>query len=147
MPSIGAVHKTSLLFVLGVAFVSAGCAPLPAPFAPESPLPAAAPTFEVVQDDGIQQEETMSAEVNENPIVAAAIKDLSKRLGVEASEIEVVSFEAVTWPDGGLGCPQPGMMYTQSMVDGSRTVLRVDGVEYTYHSGGSRGPFLCENPQ
>jgi hypothetical protein len=138
---------TSLSFVLGVALLTEGCAQLPAPSAPESPLPAAAPTLELVQEDGVQQEETMSAEVNANPIVAAAIKDLSRRLGVEARAIEVVSYEEVTWGDGSLGCPQPGMMYTQSLVEGTHTVLRVDGVDYSYHSSGQRAPFLCENPK
>lgn len=72
-----------------------------------------------------------------------AIADLAQRLDVDPDGIEVVSVDEVTWPDGGLGCPEPGMMYTQALVDGSRIVLRADGIRHEYHSGGSRDPFYC----
>jgi len=38
------------------------------------------------------------------------------------------------------------MGYLQTPVDGSLIELSVDGTTYRYHSGGARGPFLCENP-
>ena len=76
-------------------------------------------------------------------LVEIAKADLAARLGVDAASITVVTAEAVTWPDGSLGCPQPGMSYTQVMVDGARIVLAVGGEEYAYHSGGNRSPFLC----
>jgi hypothetical protein len=72
--------------------------------------------------------------------------DLMKRLGVEAAQVTVVSSDEVTWPDGSLGCPEPGMHYTQMLVPGNRTVLQVGGKQYEYHSGGQRAPFLCEHP-
>lgn len=78
------------------------------------------------------------------PPVEFAIADLAARLGVDESAIAIVYVEAVTWPDGSMGCPQPGMAYTQVLVDGMRVVLSVGGVEYAYHSGGDREPFLCE---
>ena len=76
--------------------------------------------------------------------VATAVADLASRLGVDASEVSVVSARMVTWPDRGLGCPQPGMVYPQVQVDGTKIELSVRGTVYAYHSGGSRGPFLCE---
>lgn len=79
------------------------------------------------------------------PLVEQAAADLAQRLGVERSAITVVSAQEVEWPDGSLGCPQPGMMYTQVMTDGTRIELAVGGTVYRYHSGGRRGPFLCEN--
>ncbi|GAA1594850.1 hypothetical protein GCM10009789_56150 [Kribbella sancticallisti] len=79
--------------------------------------------------------------------VEQAKSDLAGRLGVPVEAVTVVSTEEVTWPDGSLGCPQPGMRYTQVLVNGSRIVLTVDGKRYHYHSGGRRGPFLCTNPQ
>jgi hypothetical protein len=75
-----------------------------------------------------------------------AIKDLSGRLGISANEIEVVTEENVTWRDGSLGCPKPGMMYTQALVEGALIVLRAGGRDYSYHSGAGRPPFYCENP-
>lgn len=78
--------------------------------------------------------------------VEAAITDLAERTGQDADAISLVSFEYVTWNDGSLGCPRPGEMYTQALVDGSRTVLEVDDVTYDYHAGANGEPFLCENP-
>ncbi|TDW83866.1 hypothetical protein EV137_6669 [Kribbella pratensis] len=80
-------------------------------------------------------------------VVDQAKADLTKRLGVDAAQVSVVSSEDVTWPDGSLGCPEPGMRYTQALVPGNRTVLEAGGKQYSYHSGGHRAPFLCEHPQ
>jgi hypothetical protein len=77
---------------------------------------------------------------------ADAILALAARLGVSTDGIRVVSEENVTWPDGSIGCPQPGMSYTQALVDGRRVVLVHDGVEYHYH-GAQNGPlFYCASP-
>lgn len=80
-------------------------------------------------------------------LVDQAKADLSKRLEVPAAEVTLVSSEAVTWSDGSLGCPEPGMFYTQALVDGHRTVLEVRGQRYEYHSAAHRAPFLCEHAQ
>ena len=88
----------------------------------------------------IEQETTVPSTGSPTDI---AIADLADRLDVDPAEIEVVSVEEVTWPDGGLGCPEPGMSYAQALVNGSRIVLAVDGTEYEYHSGPRRDPFYC----
>ena len=75
--------------------------------------------------------------------VDIAVADLAARLDVDPSEIEIVSVEEVTWPDGSLGCPRPGMSYTQALVDGQLIVLAVDDTEYEYHSGRGGDPFYC----
>ncbi len=80
-------------------------------------------------------------------LVERARVDLAKRLGVTAEQIEVASVEEVTWRNTSIGCPQPGMMYAQRLVNGSRIVLRAGGAEYHYHSGGGREPFYCESPE
>ena len=76
-------------------------------------------------------------------LVALATADLSSRTGAGSSEITVVRAEAVVWPDGSLGCPQPGMEYTQAQVDGSLIVLEAGGTKYSYHGGGGTPPTLC----
>jgi hypothetical protein len=78
---------------------------------------------------------------------AAAINDLAKRLNVEAAEISVVSAEEVTWPDGSIGCPEPGMVYTQALVPGSLIVLEAGGKRYEYHGAAGKPLFYCENPK
>ncbi len=81
-----------------------------------------------------------------DPLIAKAKADLADRLGISADDIETVSAEAVVWPDGSLGCPQPGMEYTQVLVDGAKIVLYAQGKTWEYHSGGTRDPFLCSTP-
>lgn len=82
------------------------------------------------------------------PFAAAAVADLAERLGVDLDTITVARAENVVWPDGSLGCPQPGMAYTQVEAEGSRAVLIHGSVTYFYHGGeGNPGPFLCEDLQ
>lgn len=78
------------------------------------------------------------------PLVEQAKADLAARLGIAVDEITVVSAEAVVWPDGSLGCPQPGMAYTQVLVEGAKIVLWAEGRTWPYHAGGERSPFLCD---
>jgi hypothetical protein len=78
------------------------------------------------------------------PLVAqAAMLDLAEYLGVSIDVIDWVSYEEVEWPNGSLGCPQPGMSYTQAIVNGSLIVFEVNGVLYEYHSGAGQEAFLC----
>jgi len=81
-----------------------------------------------------------------DPAARPAVADLAERLGVDESAITVVSVDEVTWPDGSLGCPEPGMMYSQALEDGTLIVLEVDGTTYEYHGGVNRDPFYCEHP-
>lgn len=80
-------------------------------------------------------------------LVVQALVDLAGRLGVDPADVALASIQQVTWPDGSLGCPQEGMLYPQVLTQGSRIVLESGGKRYAYHSGGGRGPFLCENPE
>ncbi len=73
-----------------------------------------------------------------------AKEDLASRTGIAVDQIAVLEVQPVTWPDGSLGCPQPGMAYIQVTVDGLLIRLRAGDRTYEYHSGGSRAPFLCE---
>jgi hypothetical protein len=83
------------------------------------------------------------ADVIASALVQAAIDDLVERTGADRAAVEVVSVDEVDWPDGSIGCPQPGMVYTQAIVNGTRIVLRYDGLSYDYHQGGSRSVFYC----
>lgn len=78
--------------------------------------------------------------------LARAIADLANETSVDPSEIDVVAHDQVTWRDGSLGCPEPGMMYTQALVDGYRIVLLVNGQRVSYHGQGGTPPVRCDNP-
>lgn len=53
--------------------------------------------------------------------------------GLQRRQLEVRS-EAVTWPDGSLGCAQPGRVYTQALIAGWRLLVRGAGRKAVYHA-------------
>ena len=77
-------------------------------------------------------------------LLEKVITDLASRKNAARREISVTRSESVIWPDGSLGCPQPGEMYTQAPVQGYWIVLRWSGKEFDYRAS-SRGSLrLCE---
>jgi hypothetical protein len=71
------------------------------------------------------------------------LDDATRRTGLAKSALVVEDAVAVTWPDGSLGCPQPGMMYTQALVPGYRIRVRAGDELLDYHAS-RRGSFaLC----
>jgi hypothetical protein len=78
-------------------------------------------------------------------VVAAARADLAGRIGSEAAGGAVLlRSEAVTWPDGSLGCPQPGMYYQPIEVEGFQLVFDVDGTQHDYRATVGGNLFACE---
>lgn len=77
-------------------------------------------------------------------VVDLAVADLATRLGIDRSEVIVLTARATTWPDKSLGCPKPGMQYLQVLVDGALVELQSGGQTYSYHSGDDGKPALCE---
>jgi len=77
-------------------------------------------------------------------VVNTAKADLAQRLNLSAEEITVTGLEEVTWRNGALGCPKPGMMYTQSLIPGYKITLQAGEATYAYHGAAGQKPFLCE---
>jgi hypothetical protein len=77
-------------------------------------------------------------------LIEKAKEDLAQRLSIDVAEISLAEAKEVVWPDASLGCPQPGIAYKQIPQDGALILLQVGINIYEYHSGGSRGVFLCE---
>ena len=78
---------------------------------------------------------------------AIAATDLAERLGIEVSAITVGVVESVTWRDGSIGCPEPGMAYTQALVPGMRVILEFDGNLYYYHGTSADALSYCADPR
>jgi hypothetical protein len=78
--------------------------------------------------------------------VETATTQLAAALGIEATDVSIVSAVLVVWPDAGLGCPQPDQQYAAVLTDGAVIELEADGRVYRFHAGGDRGPSLCERP-
>lgn len=90
---------------------------------------------------------TSEDQMQDQQVVQAALSDLAARLGVAEEDIEVVEVRDVQWPDGALGCPEEGEMYTQAVVDGTQVLLGVDARIYDYHAGSDGEPFLCPSDE
>ena len=69
------------------------------------------------------------------PMVERIRADAAERVGVAPDQVKVLSVESVTWSDGSLGCPEPGLMYTQALVRGTRVRVDAAGTILLYHSG------------
>ncbi|GGK79056.1 hypothetical protein [Ornithinimicrobium pekingense] len=78
--------------------------------------------------------------------VVAATEDYAERRGVDVADVTVEGFAAVTWSDGSIGCPEPGMMYTQALVPGYQLVLGVDGQLASYHAAEGKPFSYCASP-
>ena len=76
-------------------------------------------------------------------LIRAALTDAAQRSGVDERMLKVISAEAVTWPDGSIGCPQPGMLYTQALVPGYRIRIDAGGRVLDYHAGRRGPPGFC----
>jgi hypothetical protein len=80
---------------------------------------------------------------NLRSIIAATKADAASGLGIQPDAVEVVRAESVTWSDGSLGCPKPGMSYTQALVPGYRVILKAGGQELDYHAAANGRFFVC----
>ena len=76
-------------------------------------------------------------------LVNRILEDAAARTGVSKEQLEVLSAEAVTWSDGSLGCPAPGMNYTQALVAGYRVRVCAGPGVLDYHADSKGRFFLC----
>lgn len=113
----------------------------------DSPVPAATATASAAASTATSGAGSIEPQLMGLPQVELAKADLAGRLGVAPVDIMVATVRAVTWPNGGLGCPQPGMVYAEVLVEGLFIQLTYSEQVYNYHSGGMEPPFLCEQAQ
>lgn len=78
------------------------------------------------------------------PLVEQVVADAAALAGVDPSTVVVVSTESVTWNNGALGCPKPGVMYIDQIINGYKVVVEAGGKRYDYRAGSSGDPKLCE---
>lgn len=121
--------------------------PAPAPAPPAKPvrgLPTPPPTRGLPAPP---DPPTRPSDPPPGEVIDDAVADLATRLGIDGASIDLLDAREVTWRDGSVGCPQPGLAYTQALVPGSLVMLRVDDASYAYHAA-EGGPILyCPTPQ
>src|SRR5919106_2277575 len=138
------LHAPILLAATAVALAACasqlGVSPSPSLSAdPTRPVPSA-PDLATLPPT----EEPVTGEVPAE-IMADLLADAAGRTGEEPEAIEVVKAEAVTWNDGSLGCPEPGMSYTMALVDGYHVILAAADDELDYRVTEQGGFRLCES--
>jgi hypothetical protein len=121
----------------------AACAPLPlapATSTPQTPgteeplleptraAPSLAPIRTPTRPTGMMGNDDLPAAVE------SALAAFSRSLDASLSEVELISYEEVTWPDSCLGLGGPDEMCLQALTPGYRIVLEVDGRTYEVHT-------------
>ena len=64
----------------------------------------------------------------------AATRTLARNLNLDLALLEVISAEAVQWPNSSLGCPEEGRAYAPITVSGYSVVLDQKGERYEIHT-------------
>ncbi|MGK7296549.1 MAG: hypothetical protein ACNS61_12105 [Candidatus Wenzhouxiangella sp. M2_3B_020] len=102
------------------------------------------------EEPGGDEESSVPAEIESMNLppelevaVREATKELAARVEVGPETIDVEAAEFVQWPSSALGCPEPGMMYTQALVPGYRVLLRAGDDLHHYHGARGEPPFPC----
>ena len=75
--------------------------------------------------------------------IGVAVATLARQLNSAAEEISVAEVRPVTWPDSSLGCPKPGMMYTQVLTPGYQIKLVRADKEYIMHTDRGHRAVQC----
>ncbi len=152
-----------------ITFLLSACSPqIPEPASSEESSSVPSDITPPAPTDSSQNENSLPVEPHATPIVSPTsgaekpigagtptgavpgklmktiLEDLVGRTGAVLSSIEVKRADAVVWSDGSLGCPEPGMMYTQALVNGYWVVLNVGGRDYDYRASQGGNFRLCE---
>jgi hypothetical protein len=138
MKRIVALLGLTLVMSVGLA----GCAAEP-PGIPQPPdLTLPTPTPDAPPEES--PEMPLPPDANVPPeLFQQAAEEAAAIAGVGVADLEIVHAEAVTWNDGSLGCPEPGMMYTQALVDGYWIVFRHGGQEFDFRADQRGDTRLC----
>lgn len=75
--------------------------------------------------------------------VEVAKSFLAQELGVAPGTLQVQRVQAAQWPDGSLGCGQPGETYVQVVTKGFEVALASRGQVYVVHVANGRA-VLCQ---
>ena len=62
-----------------------------------------------------------------------AVAEHHPQVAEEPEELTLTGYEAVTWPNGAMGCAQEGYLYTAALVDGYVMTFRFRNLTFTVH--------------
>ncbi|MEA2619317.1 MAG: hypothetical protein QOC97_90 [Chloroflexota bacterium] len=70
-------------------------------------------------------------------VIDPVVAEIARIAGVGVDQVIILSAVSVTFPDSSLGCPLPGMAYSQIVTDGYRIVATAAGATYDYRGTGT----------
>ena len=76
-------------------------------------------------------------------ILESILQEAAALAKVARDQLVIVRAESVVWNDGSLGCPEPGMMYTQALVNGYWVMIEAAGQKYDFRVGSGGSFRLC----
>ena len=76
-------------------------------------------------------------------ILEAILKEVAALERAGPDQVAIERAESVVWNDGSLGCPEPGMAYTQALVKGYWVVVEAAGKKYDFRVGSGGSFRLC----
>jgi len=97
--------------------------------------PSASPTL-------TEENPPVKGEVPEG-ILDPILKEAAALAKVAREQLVIVRAQPVVWNDGSLGCPEPGKMYTQALVNGYWVVIEAAGQKYDFRVDRSGRFQLC----
>lgn len=140
-------RKTTIATGLMLALLAGSCSanqtpadpPRKTKLAPAENQPTAAPMVKSSTPTPLHKMKKM----NKQEQILFAREDLAKRVEIKLEDVKLSGFTPVTWRSGAMGCPKPGMEYTQALIPGVLIMLRIGHTAYRYHSIPSGEPFYC----
>ncbi len=95
-----------------------------------------------VSAGGSQEAATVTGEVPEH-ILARLRQDLLRR-NPDGAEPALIRAASVVWPNGAMGCPRPGVNYTQATVEGYHVVFAQGEQRWDYRANRAGYFLLCD---
>lgn len=152
MPMNRLLRPSGAALALTIALVAAACSagtgassptPSAAPgSAAPSPVSSGRPSVPPIElPSGMP---TGDGEIPPADIEDAAVAAAAEHAGVDPSEVHIVQASHVTWPDGSLGCPEPGSVYTQALVPGWWIILDAGGKTVDVRATDNGSAKVCE---
>ena len=96
-----------------------------------SPNESMTPRVETPAPTSIPEKSRFESQVPK-AILDRIVDEAAKLANVPRERLLIVRAEAVVWSDGSLGCPEPGMQYTQALVNGYWVVVSAAAQTYDF---------------
>ncbi len=139
--------RIALILALGLLLVSCGAAGTPTG-STSAGQTATVPTVELKPAPPAATNTPASAATPMAPgsVEAKVATALGKKVGGDITKLALTAKDAQDWPDSALGCPAPGMMYSQVVTPGFKLTYSDDTQTYDVHTdqSGARA-VLCQN--